>query len=154
MLAMAATVGTALGFQHIGGYIPCKLCLAQRMPYYIGVPVMALALLSSTLRWPAWLTRVLLLAGGLLMAYEPLSRRPPCRRRMGLVGRPDRLRRGRRRLDTRRRAACSTQIDTVMPPSCDKAALRILGLSFAGWNAVASFCSGAVAFAGRCRRKR
>ena len=40
---MAATVGTALGFQHIGGYIPCKLCLEQRMPYYVGVPLMALA---------------------------------------------------------------------------------------------------------------
>ena len=46
-LAMAATVGTALGFEHIGGYIPCKLCLGQRMPYYIGVPVMLLAALSA-----------------------------------------------------------------------------------------------------------
>ena len=57
MLAMAATVGTALGFQHIGGYIPCKLCYEQRMPYYVGVPLMAVALLSSALHWPAWLTR-------------------------------------------------------------------------------------------------
>ena len=32
-LGMAVTVGTALGFQHIGGYIPCKLCLEQRLPY-------------------------------------------------------------------------------------------------------------------------
>ena len=40
--------------------------------------------------------------------------------------------------------ACSTQIDAFIPPSCDKAALRILGLSFAGWNAVASFCSSAL----------
>ena len=46
-LAMAATVGTALGFQHIGGYIPCKLCLEQRMPYYIGVPLMLLAALAA-----------------------------------------------------------------------------------------------------------
>ena len=29
-------------------------------------------------------------------------------------------------------------IDTVKPPSCDEAALRILGLSMAGWNAIAS----------------
>ena len=46
---MAATVGTALGFQHLGGYIPCKLCLEQRTPYYVGVPLMALALCSSAL---------------------------------------------------------------------------------------------------------
>src|SRR5690606_14944092 len=41
---MAVTVGTALGFQHIGGFMPCKLCLEQRVPFYIGVPVMVLAL--------------------------------------------------------------------------------------------------------------
>ena len=43
-------VGTALGFQHLGGYIPCKLCLEQRTPYYVGVPLMAVALLSSAAR--------------------------------------------------------------------------------------------------------
>ena len=53
-LAMAATVGTALGFEHIGGYIPCKLCLGQRIPYYTGVPVMLLAALAAYLRWPPW----------------------------------------------------------------------------------------------------
>ncbi|TIS76287.1 MAG: disulfide bond formation protein B, partial [Mesorhizobium sp.] len=68
-VAMAATVGSALAFQHLGGYIPCKLCLEQRTPYYIGVPLMLLAVLSSALRWPTWLTRGLLAVGGLLMAY-------------------------------------------------------------------------------------
>jgi disulfide bond formation protein DsbB len=67
--AMAAVVGAALGFEHIGHYIPCKLCLGQRVPYYIGVPVMALAAVSATLRWPQFVTRGLLLAGGLLMAW-------------------------------------------------------------------------------------
>ena len=47
MLAMAATVGAALGFQHLGGYIPCKLCLAQRTPYYVGIPLMAVAVLAA-----------------------------------------------------------------------------------------------------------
>ena len=61
--------GTALGFEHIGHYIPCKLCLEQRIPYYIGVPVMALAAVSAALRWPSVVTRLLLLVGGLLMAW-------------------------------------------------------------------------------------
>ena len=39
-VAMAATVGSALAFQYIGGYIPCKLCYEQRIPYYVGVPLM------------------------------------------------------------------------------------------------------------------
>ena len=40
-VGMAATVGGALGFEHIGGYIPCALCLMQRDPYYYGIPVAA-----------------------------------------------------------------------------------------------------------------
>jgi disulfide bond formation protein DsbB len=39
-------------------------------------------------------------------------------------------------------------IDTVIPPSCDKAALRVLGLSFAGWNAVASLVLAVIALRG------
>ena len=56
-LAMAATVGGALGFQHLGGFIPCKLCLEERIPYYAGVPVMVLAAISAGLRWPPIVTR-------------------------------------------------------------------------------------------------
>ena len=48
-LAMAAIVGTALAFEHIGGYLPCKLCLEQRTPYYLGVPVMLLAAFAAIL---------------------------------------------------------------------------------------------------------
>ena len=36
----------------------------------------------------------------------------------------------------------------AVPPACDKAALRVLGLSFAGWNAVASLILMAVALRG------
>ena len=148
MLAMAATVGTALGFQHLGGYIPCKLCLAQREPYYVGVPLMAVALLSSALHWPTWLTRAAAFRRRAADGLQPLSRRPSCRRRMGLVGRPDRLRRGRCAGAGSSSGGVLDQIDEVIPPSCDKASLRILGLSFAGWNAVASFFLALIAFRG------
>ena len=30
-----AAIATAWGFQLIGGYVPCKLCLEQRIPYYL-----------------------------------------------------------------------------------------------------------------------
>jgi disulfide bond formation protein DsbB len=147
MLAMAATAGTALGFQHLGGYIPCKLCLEQRIPYYAGVPLMAVALLSSALDWPTWLTRVLLFAGGLLMVYGLYlginhagvewgwwAGPTDC----GVVDAP---------ADGGSRGVLD-QIDSVIPPSCDKASLRILGLSFAGWNAVVSFFLALIAFRG------
>jgi disulfide bond formation protein DsbB len=147
MLAMAAVVGTALGFQHLGGYIPCKLCLAQRTPYYAGVPLMALALLSSLLGWPARLTRVLLLAGALLMVYSLYLGVHHAGVEWGWWAGPT---------DCGAVDAGSgsggggvlDQIDKFIPPSCDKASLRILGLSFAGWNAVASFFLALIALRG------
>ena len=45
-------------------------------------------------------------------------------------------------------------LDKFIPPSCDKAALRILGLSLAGWNAIASLVLGVIAFWGAARGRR
>ena len=117
------------------------------MPYYIGIPLMAVAMLSSALHWPTWLTRLLLFAGGLLMAYGLYlgvhhagvewgwwTGPTDC----GMVDAP--VQEGSR--------GVLDQIDEVIPPSCDKASLRILGLSFAGWNAVASFFLALIAFRG------
>jgi disulfide bond formation protein DsbB len=150
-VAMAAVVGSALGFQHIGGYIPCKLCLEQRLPYYIGIPLMLLAAVSAVLRLPAAVTRGLLFAGGLLMAWGFYlgvyhsgvewawwSGPTDC----GAVAGPT---------DTGGNGVLDA-LNTVIPPSCDKAALRILGLSLAGWNALATLVLGAVAFRGALAR--
>jgi disulfide bond formation protein DsbB len=144
-IAMAATVGSALGFQHIGGYIPCKLCYEQRIPYYAGAPLMLLAFASATLRWPAALTRILLLIGGMLMAYGLYLGVYHSGVEWGwwpgptdcgvVVDGP-----------TGGSNGVLDAIDSVIPPSCDKAALRILGLSLAGWNAIASLVLGALAF--------
>jgi disulfide bond formation protein DsbB len=60
-------------------------------------------------------------------------------------------------------AAVATNIETdagnllesmnaTHPPSCDKAALRILGLSMAGWNAIASVILMSVAVRAAVRR--
>jgi disulfide bond formation protein DsbB len=149
-VAMAAVVGGALGFEHIGHYIPCKLCLEQRIPYYVGVPVMALAAISATLRWPPVVTRLLLLVGGLLMAWGLFlavqhsgvewgwwAGPTDC----GVVAPVDTG--GKGVLDA---------INTFVPPSCDQAALRVLGLSFAGWNAIASLILAVVAFRGAFKK--
>ncbi|WP_309085529.1 disulfide bond formation protein B [Chelativorans sp.] len=148
-VAMAAVVGTALGFQHIGGFIPCKLCLEQRVPYYVGVPVMLLALASSALKAPAVVTRVLLLAGGLLMLWGLYlgvyhsgvewgfwQGPTDC----GVVAAPTGS------------GSLLDQLNEVVPPSCDKAAGRFLGLSFAGWNVVASAILAAVALRAALKR--
>jgi disulfide bond formation protein DsbB len=149
-LGMAVTVGTALGFQHIGGYIPCKLCLEQRLPYYIGIPVAVLALVAAVLRLPPLVVRGLLLVVALLMIWSiwlgvfhsgiewgfwpgPAD--------CGAVLAPPAG--GGNLLD---------QLDAFVPPSCDQAAGRFLGLSFAGWNVVASVVLAAIAWVAALRK--
>jgi len=46
-LAAFGTIAGAWGFELIGGYVPCQLCLGQRIPYYVGVPVALLAVIAA-----------------------------------------------------------------------------------------------------------
>src|SRR3954454_19975871 len=64
---MAVVVGTALGFQYIGGYIPCALCLMQRQPYYYGIPIAIVGTVMALIGLPNWMTRAVILAVGILM---------------------------------------------------------------------------------------
>jgi len=146
-VAMAATVGGALAFQHIGGYIPCKLCYEQRLPYYVGAPVMLAALLASLAGLPPIVTRALLAVGAGLMAYGLYLGVYhsgvewgfwPGPTDCGMVAPPPETG-GKGVLDA---------IDEIVPPSCDKAALRIFGLSLAGWNALICLALGAIALRG------
>lgn len=150
-LALAAVVGTALGFEHIGGYIPCKLCLEQREPYYAAIPLALIAGISGLRGWPSSVTRGLLGICALLMAF-------------GLVlgvyhsGVEWRWWAGPTDCGAVSGGAATSagdllsQMDAVKPPSCDQAAGRFLGLSFAGWNVVASF--GLMLFAARSALRR
>lgn len=149
-LGMAITVGTALGFQHIGGYIPCKLCLEQRLPYYVGVPVMALAFLSAALKAPPIVTRGLLLVGGLLMTWGLYLGGFhagvewgwwPGPTDCGVVAAPQ-----------GGSGSLLDQLNAVIPPSCDQAAGRFLGLSFAGWNVITSLVLAAIAYVAAFRK--
>ncbi|MER8531526.1 disulfide bond formation protein B [Mesorhizobium sp. M1005] len=144
-VAMAATVGSALAFQYLGGYIPCKLCLEQRTPYYVGVPLMLLAVLASALHAPAWVSRGLLAVGGLLMLYGVYLGVYHSGVEWAWWPGPTDCTAAAGPVDTGGKGVLDA-LDKFVPPSCDKAALRILGLSLAGWNAIASFVLAVVAF--------
>ncbi len=149
---MAATVGSALGFEHIGGYIPCALCLLQRQPYYYGIPVAILAALNAQFGGPAWLTRLLIGIVGVMMIVGA---------GMGVYHS------GVEWHFWEGPATCATSangvtqdasnllndLNAVKGPSCTDAALRVLGLSFAGWNVIASLILAATAFRGVRRAK-
>ena len=61
LFGMCAVILSALAFEHIGGYQPCKLCLEQRLPWYFGIPLIMVASLSVFLKWPPVISRILLL---------------------------------------------------------------------------------------------
>jgi disulfide bond formation protein DsbB len=134
LLAVAAIVG-ALGFEHLGGYPPCPLCLEQRYAYYAGAPVLfaALVALSAGHRRSAALLFVLValafLANTALGVYHAGAE-------WGFWPGPQSCT-GAQELTT----SAGGLLDSLAKTNvirCDEAAVRILGISLAGWNAVVS----------------
>lgn len=149
-VAMAVTVGTALGFQHIGGYIPCKLCLEQRWPFYVGAPIMLLTAYAGAAGASPKLVRGLLVLGGVIMAVSVFLGAKHAGVEWGWWPGPTDCGAVAAGVDTGSNGVLDA-LNTVIPPSCDKAALRVLGLSFAGWNAIISFVLMLVAFRGAAK---
>lgn len=129
----AATIGGALVFEHGLGYLPCKLCLEQRYPYYLAIPVaLAAALVPSRVVARAALAIVALLfivsAG--LGAYH--------------AGVEWSLWAGPSDCAVAASAPAGSMSDFMQSlqrarvVSCTEAAWRFAGLSLAGWNVVIS----------------
>lgn len=145
-LGMAATVGGALAFQYIGGYIPCALCLLQRDPYYYGIPVGILAIVAAAFGLPAWITRVLLVVIGVMMLVGAGMGVYHSGVEWGFWAGPASC--GGGAGVTTNAGNLLADLNSVHGPSCTEAALRVLGLSFAGWNVIASVILAAIAFVG------
>jgi disulfide bond formation protein DsbB len=139
VLAAAATIGGALVFEHVFGYVPCKLCLVQRNPYYIAMPLGLLAafLPPHWTRVGLWLLASIFLVSAGLGAYHagvewgffigPSDCGGGSGAGAGNVG--DFL----------------NQLQSTRVVSCNEAAWRILGLSLAGWNVLISLALAAFA---------
>lgn len=148
---MVVVILSALGFEHIGHYVPCALCLLQRWPYYIGIPIGLLAVLSAAMNAPPAVTRSLLLLAGLSMIVSA---------GMGVyhAGAEWKFWDGP--------STCATSVDAITKnaddlladmntqhgPSCTDASLRVLGLSFAGWNVITSVVLAGIAVIGATRK--
>ena len=150
LVLAVATILAAHAFESIGGYIPCPLCLQQRYAYYAGIPLLAGALVLhraggrtvAAVLFAA--VAVAFLANAGLGAYQAGAE-------WGLWDPP---------------ATCAapSQLPTLQldakglnrqPVSCGVASWRMLGLSFAGWNVLASLAlaaGAATAAAGALRQ--
>jgi disulfide bond formation protein DsbB len=138
-LGAAATIGGALVFEHVLGYVPCKLCLIQRNPYYLAIPLgLAAALVPP--RWARmglWLLAAIFIVSVGLGAYHAGVE-------WGFWAGPS---------DCGGGAASGSgnvgdflnQLQSTRVVSCTEAAWRFLGLSLAGWNVLISLAFAAVA---------
>ncbi len=146
LIGMLAIIASVLGFQHIGGYIPCALCLEQRIPYYVGMPIVLLAVVSSWQRWPMQFTKGLLALGFIALCITALQGAyhsgvewgwwqgpTECSAAVGGTSSSDSL---------------LADLASTKPPACNEAAGRFLGLSFAGWNVIVALFFAAIAYKG------
>jgi len=152
-VGMIATVGAAWGFQLIGGYIPCELCLWQRQPYYWGIPFALAAALAAALNAPTWLVKTLLAVAGILMVIGAGTGVYHAGVEWKFWEGP---------------AACSanstgvttdaskllSDLNALKGPSCGDARWHFLGLSFAGWNVVLSIVLASIAYYGFKTKKQ
>jgi disulfide bond formation protein DsbB len=133
-LIAAAAIFGALGFEALG-YVPCELCLAQRWPYYLGVPLAGLVALIA-FSGPAWLLPLgfsaLALVFGASAIFGAYHAGVEWRFWPGPSACTGPLQ------PAGSAAEFFSQLESVRVVRCDEPALKILGLSLAGWNAVIS----------------
>jgi disulfide bond formation protein DsbB len=130
----ALGVGSALAIEHIGGVLPCPLCLDQRIAYYAAIPLALLAAMLASAQ-PFW-SRLLLAAlaaaflvnaglgvyhSGIEWGWWPGP--DSCSGMAPLATSPD---------------ALLQSLNRPQVIRCDDAALRILGISLAGYSALLS----------------
>lgn len=133
VVGLAAILG-AWGFQLIGGYVPCKLCLQQRVPYYVGLPLLVLAALLA--RPAPALARLLAFAAGAAFLIGAGIGAYQAGAEWGFWDGPSDC--GGGVAPTVNAEDLLAQMQATKLVSCTEAAIRILGLSFAGWNVVAA----------------
>jgi disulfide bond formation protein DsbB len=145
-LGAAATVGGALIFEHAFGYVPCKLCLIQRNPYYIAIPLGLVAALLPP-RWMRaglWLLALIFIVSAGLGAYHSGVE-------WGFFAGPSDCG-GGSGAGAGNVGDFLNQLQSTRVVSCTEAAWRFLGLSLAGWNVLISLALAAFAAMAAARK--
>jgi disulfide bond formation protein DsbB len=135
LIASLTTLAGAWAFQ-VAGYDPCHLCLLQRWPHYALIVIAAASLIFLQPRMQGIALKLL----GVLMVGSAIFGAYHAGVEWGFWPGPSTC--------TATGALSGALPDLTKPVvMCDQAALRILGTSLAGWNAVISFALALLAFA-------
>jgi disulfide bond formation protein DsbB len=154
VLALAvATILAALAFEHLGGHAPCPLCLEQRYAYYVSIPALVLALWLLA-RGRKGLAALLFAA----VAASFFANAGFAAYHAGAEWKfwpgPDTCAVAGEALGTAG-GGLLKELESTHVVRCDEPALRIFGLSLAGWNVLVSLtlAAGAAAAAANATRR-
>jgi len=153
LAVFAGSTATILGawyFQYVLKLPPCPLCLEERLPYHIVIPLSLLLAIAAIVRAP----RALIIVGFLAIVAAML-----CSAALGAYHAGVEWRWWPGPTD------CSgpitdfsakpllDQLRSIRVVRCDEAAWRLLGLSLAGYNVLISLALAAIAALGLAARK-
>ena len=147
----AATILGAYFFQYVVGLPPCPLCLEQRIPYYVAIPLALIVAVMALRNAPPALVRgglvlltlAMLVSAGLGVYHAGIE--------WSWWTGPTECSGGPLNLNTI--TDITQQAKTAVVIRCDQAAWRFLGLSLAGYNALISLALAGVALAGAFAKK-
>lgn len=140
-----ASIAGAFLFE-AAGYAPCELCLKERIPYYAAIPIAGLALLFAV-RGSHQLSRMAFSILALIFTASAVLGAYHAGVEWGFWPGPTECTGAYQHAGTVEEFL--KQLETVKVVRCDSAALRIFGLSLAGWNTVISAALVALAIIGQ-----
>ena len=137
LFAAVAVILAALAFEHIGGYKPCELCLQQRWAYYVTIPLLFVALVLLGAQQHRVAGAILLACALAFLANAGLSAYHAGVEWEFWAG-PDTCSAGALQPLPKSGAELLKSLARPEVVPCTAAQLRVFGISFAGWNFLAS----------------
>ena len=144
-LASGVILAAAWGFELIGGYSPCPLCLMQRYAYYFAVPAALVGTLLHAANYPS-LTKLVLIAIGLAFLANMVFGAYHSGVEWGWWEGPSTCASGGTADFAADPSELLNRLQNDRVVRCDEAAWRMFGISFAGYNAIFSLGLAILAF--------
>src|SRR5215212_4904048 len=150
-LVGAVTIAGAWFFELVLKLKPCPLCLEQRVPYYIGIPLALIVALAAWRKAPRaivigglivlaalmlWGTYLGVFHAGVEWKFWPGPAECSGATQLGPAG------------------GLMERLKTIVVVRCDEAAVRFLGISLAGYNVLISAMLAGVALSGAWSARR
>jgi disulfide bond formation protein DsbB len=147
----AATLLGAWYFQFVLKLAPCQLCLEQRLPYHVVIPLSALMAIAAIVRAP----HALLVVGFLAISAAMLCSAVLGAYHAGVEWHwwPGPTECSGPISDFTMKGPLIDQLQSIYVVRCDEAPWRFLGLSLAGYNVLMSLVLAAIAAFGLFTRK-